>query len=82
MAAEHHWEVMALEVMPDHVHLFISADLASHPNSCEEETIDSNSFLLRKRHNLTAVMLQKYIEDRTMNRPHAQDLQHKARTRF
>ncbi|MCG7840967.1 MAG: IS200/IS605 family transposase [Methanomassiliicoccales archaeon] len=33
VASERHWTVMALEVMPDHVHLFISVEPNTSPNS-------------------------------------------------
>lgn len=33
VASERHWTVLALEVMPDHVHLFISVEPNTSPNS-------------------------------------------------
>ena len=33
VAMERHWTIMALEVMPDHVHLFISVGPNTSPNS-------------------------------------------------
>jgi len=33
VASERHWTVMKLEVMPDHVHLFISIEPNASPNS-------------------------------------------------
>jgi putative transposase len=33
VASERHWTVKALEVMPDHVHLFVSAEPNIPPNS-------------------------------------------------
>ena len=32
VSAENKWEILALEVMPDHVHLFVSADTATKPH--------------------------------------------------
>jgi putative transposase len=33
VAIERHWTIMALEVMPDHAHLFISVEPNTSPNS-------------------------------------------------
>ena len=45
---ERHWTIMALEVMPDHVHLFISVGPNTSPNSVVKAFKGRSSRLLRE----------------------------------
>ncbi len=46
-AAEKNWEIVALEVMPDHVHLFVKADSKSSPSHIANQFKGFTSRLLR-----------------------------------
>lgn len=46
--AELGWQIIALEIMPDHVHLFISVDPTVAPNQVAHRLKGYTSFVLRK----------------------------------
>ena len=48
VAKENDWEVMAKEVMPDHVHLFVSADVNTTPNLVVKRFKGRSSRYLRR----------------------------------
>ena len=48
VAKENNWEVIAKEVMPDHVHLFISADVNTNPNIVVKRFKGRSSRYLRR----------------------------------
>ena len=47
VAVENKWAVMALEVMPDHVHLFVSADVKTKPQQVVKRFKGKTSRFLR-----------------------------------
>ena len=47
IAQENHWEIIALETMPDHVHLFIKTDPTIAPNSIIGKIKGRTSRILR-----------------------------------
>ena len=48
VASERHWKVMTLEVMPDHVYLFISVEPNTSPNSVVKAFKGRSSRYMRK----------------------------------
>ncbi len=48
VAIENRWEIIAKEVMPDHVHLFVSADVKSRPEQVVKRFKGRSSRYLRK----------------------------------
>ena len=48
VAKENDWEVIAKEVMPDHVHLFVSADVNTTPNLVVKRFKGRSSRYLRR----------------------------------
>ena len=48
VALENGWEVLAKEVMPDHVHLFVSADVKTRPHIVAKRFKGRSSRYLRK----------------------------------
>lgn len=48
LAAEKNWQVMALEVKPDHVHCFVSADPSTAPHKIVKAIKGRSSNMLRK----------------------------------
>ena len=44
------WEIIELEVMPDHVHIFVKADSKSSVHRLVSQFKGVSSFLLRKKH--------------------------------
>ena len=48
VAKENNWEIIAKEVMPDHVHLFVSADTKTNPNSVVKHFKGRSSRYLRE----------------------------------
>ncbi len=48
VAVENKWEITAKEVMPDHVHLFVSADVKSKPEIVVKRFKGRSSRYLRK----------------------------------
>ena len=47
-AAEHNWTIAALEVMPDHVHLFVRADPTASPSYVANQLKGFTSKVLRE----------------------------------
>jgi len=48
VALENNWEITAKEVLPDHVHLFVSADVKSKPEQVVKRFKGRSSRYLRK----------------------------------
>jgi len=48
VAVENRWEITAKEVLPDHVHLFVSADVKSKPEQVVKRFKGRSSRYLRK----------------------------------
>lgn len=48
VARDNKWEIIALEVMPDHVHLFISADTRTRPEIVVKRFKGRSSHVLRE----------------------------------
>lgn len=48
VALENNWKITAKEVMPDHVHLFVSADVKSKPEQVVKRFKGRSSRYLRK----------------------------------
>jgi putative transposase len=48
VALENKWEITAKEVLPDHVHLFVSADVKSRPETVVKRFKGRSSRYLRK----------------------------------
>lgn len=47
-AAEHSWRIVALEIMPDHVHLFVKAHPSDSPSRIANQFKGSTSRILRQ----------------------------------
>ena len=48
VSTENKWDILALEVMPDHVHLFVSADTKTKPHMVVKRFKGKTSRFLRK----------------------------------
>ena len=66
--AEHGWMIVALEVMPEHVHLFVKA----LPKRSRLPTLWSRSFFVASAGAVSAATVQRYI-DTQYERPWRKD---------
>ena len=50
ICSENKWKILELEIMPDHVHIFINADSKSSVHRIVSQLKGKTSFELRKKH--------------------------------
>jgi putative transposase len=71
LAIEKEWEILALEVAPDHVHLFVKAFKGrssrylrqEFPELCRMPSLWTSSYFVSTAGNISSEAVRKYIED-------------------